>query len=73
MVGQLACLLCSVDMQSASLMVPVAQAGLIAAPLVFRREIMRGVRRLRGVELDVSEDDVDDHEEVEESGDTAPE
>jgi hypothetical protein len=47
-VGQLACLLCSIDPGATGMLLPVAQAGLLAAPLVFRREIRRTVLRLQG-------------------------
>jgi hypothetical protein len=44
----LGCVLCQIDVQSASLLVPLAQAAIISAPIVFRKEIKRGIRRARG-------------------------
>jgi hypothetical protein len=43
----LGCVLCQVDVQSASLLLPLAQAAIISAPIVFRNEIKRGIRRVR--------------------------
>jgi hypothetical protein len=40
-------MLCSIDPQATSMLLPIAQASLIAAPLVFRREIRRTVSRLQ--------------------------
>ena len=61
------CVLCYVDMNAASLMLPVAQAGLIAAPVIFRREIVRSVDRVRGIEPYTAEgeDDLEGGDEPE--------
>jgi hypothetical protein len=55
----LGCVLCQIDVQSASLLVPLAQAAIISAPIVFRKEIKRGIRRARGQD---SADDAADAE-----------
>jgi hypothetical protein len=47
MVSQLACMLCAVDPQAASMLVPMAQASLIAAPLVFRKQLLRAAKSVR--------------------------
>jgi hypothetical protein len=40
-------MLCAIDPQATSLLVPMAQASLIAAPIVFRKELLRAARRIR--------------------------
>jgi hypothetical protein len=55
----LGCVLCQIDVQSASLLVPLAQAAIISAPIVFRKEIKRGIRKARGQD---SADDAADGE-----------
>jgi hypothetical protein len=44
---ELACLLCAVDPAAANLLLPVAQATIISAPILFRDQIRRGVGRWR--------------------------
>lgn len=43
----LACVVCSVDPQATSLILPLAQATMIAAPVILRAELKKGVRALR--------------------------
>lgn len=43
----LACVACSLDPQTTSLILPVAQATILAAPLILRAEIKKGVRAVR--------------------------
>ena len=50
------CILCTVDV---NLVVPVAQASLIAAPIVFRREIGRTISWLQGGEPGVEGEEGD--------------
>ena len=47
MIAPLACILCMVDPQTTSMLVPLAQATVIAVPVLFRKDIARGVQRLR--------------------------
>jgi hypothetical protein len=44
MTTPLACVVCSVDPQTSSLLLPIAQATIIAAPILLRDEIRRRVR-----------------------------
>ena len=43
----LACVVCSVDPQTTSLILPLAQATVIAAPVILRAELRKGVQALR--------------------------
>ncbi len=63
MTGQLACILCAVDPQATSMLVPMAQASLIAAPIIFRKELLRAARWMR------RDDDVADGEQSGDAGD----
>ena len=45
----LACILCAIDPQTTSLIVPMAQATVIAVPIFFRGSIVAAIRRARGV------------------------
>jgi hypothetical protein len=44
----LACVVCSLDPQTTSLILPLAQATIIAAPVILRKEIARQVGAIRG-------------------------
>jgi hypothetical protein len=43
----LACVVCSLDPQTTSLILPLAQATIIAAPVILRAELRRGVQSVR--------------------------
>lgn len=43
----LACVVCSLDPQTTSLILPLAQATVLAAPVILRAEIRKGVRAVR--------------------------
>jgi hypothetical protein len=43
----LACVACSLDPQTTSLILPLAQATVVAAPLLLREELRKAVRWLR--------------------------
>lgn len=43
----LACVACSLDPQTTSLILPIAQATVLAAPVILRKEIRRGVEAVR--------------------------
>jgi hypothetical protein len=47
MSSPLACVVCSLDPQTSSLILPIAQATIVAAPLILRDQIRRGARALR--------------------------
>jgi hypothetical protein len=51
----IACILCSIDPQTTSLLVPMAQATVIALPIVFRANIAAAIRRARGFAIDITE------------------
>ena len=40
------CMLCSIDLATASLVAPIAQATIISAPILLRGQIRRGARRI---------------------------
>jgi hypothetical protein len=44
---QIACMLCSIDASTANLLVPLAQATIIATPILVRDQVRRGVRAVR--------------------------
>ena len=44
---QIACLLCSVDAATANMLLPIAQATIISAPILLRDQIRHGVRIVR--------------------------
>ena len=48
MTDGLACVMCTIDPQTTSLVVPMAQATLIAVPFFFRDRIAGALRRVRG-------------------------
>jgi len=43
----LACVACSLDPQTTSLLLPLAQATILAAPVILRAEIRRCIRAVR--------------------------
>jgi hypothetical protein len=43
----LACIACSLDPQTTSLILPLAQATIIAAPVILRTELRKGVQAVR--------------------------
>jgi hypothetical protein len=43
----LACLMCQIDPQTSSFLLPMAQAAVISAPILLRDQIRRGWRGLR--------------------------
>lgn len=43
----LACVACSLDPQTTSLVLPLAQATILAAPVILRAEIRKGLRAVR--------------------------
>ena len=47
MSSPLACVVCSLDPQTTSLILPLAQATIVAAPVILRNEIRRGARAIR--------------------------
>jgi len=47
MSSPLACVICSLDPQTSSLILPFAQATIVAAPVILRDEIRRGARAIR--------------------------
>lgn len=47
MSSPLACLVCNLDPQTSSLILPIAQATIVAAPLILRDEIRKGARAIR--------------------------
>lgn len=44
----IACILCSIDPNTTSLMLPMAQATVIAAPILLRDHVKRGARAVAG-------------------------
>ncbi|HEY4634429.1 MAG TPA: hypothetical protein VIH00_10965 [Candidatus Limnocylindrales bacterium] len=46
MTSAIACVVCTIDPVTTSLLLPVAQATVIAAPILMRERIARAVRRL---------------------------
>jgi hypothetical protein len=44
----LACIACSLDPQTTSLILPLAQATILAAPVILRAELRKGVQAVRG-------------------------
>jgi hypothetical protein len=49
---QIACMLCSIDPGTANMLMPIAQATIISAPILLRDQIRQGVRYVRGRGLD---------------------
>ena len=49
MTSPLACVMCAVDPQTTSLLIPMAQASVIAVPFFFRQNIAAAIRRARGL------------------------
>jgi hypothetical protein len=47
MSSPLACVMCGLDPQTTSLILPLAQATIVAAPVILRGEIRKGVEALR--------------------------
>ncbi len=47
MSSPLACVVCSIDPQTTSLVLPLAQATIIAAPVILRKQIAKGVQSVR--------------------------
>jgi hypothetical protein len=47
MIPPAACLACLVNPQTASMLVPLAQATVIAVPVLLRKDIASAIRRLR--------------------------
>jgi hypothetical protein len=47
MPSPLACVVCSLDPQTTSLVLPLAQATIIAAPVILRKQIAKGVQSVR--------------------------
>jgi hypothetical protein len=47
MSSPLACVICSLDPQNTALILPLAQATIVAAPLILRDEIRKGARAVR--------------------------
>jgi hypothetical protein len=43
----LACVACSLDPQTTSLILPLAQATILAAPVILRAELRKGVQAVR--------------------------
>jgi hypothetical protein len=43
----LACIACSLDPQTTSLILPLAQATILAAPVILRAELRKGVQAVR--------------------------
>jgi hypothetical protein len=57
MAAELACVMCMVDPQTTSMVVPMAQATVIAVPFFFRSRIAAAVRRAvrRGADPDAAD------------------
>jgi hypothetical protein len=47
MSSPIACMMCAVDPAMTSLMLPLAQATIISAPILLRGRIRRGIQRVR--------------------------
>ena len=47
MSSTLACVVCSLDPQTTSLVLPIAQAAIVAAPVILRDEIRKGLNSVR--------------------------
>lgn len=47
MSSPLACVVCSVDPQTSSLVLPLAQATILAAPVILRNQIAKGVQSVQ--------------------------
>ncbi|HEY7591106.1 MAG TPA: hypothetical protein VH723_08945 [Candidatus Limnocylindrales bacterium] len=43
----LACIACTIDPQMTGLVLPLAQAAIVAGPIVFREELRKGLRAVR--------------------------
>jgi hypothetical protein len=67
MTTSLACLLCAIDVQATSLLLPIAQATLISAPILMRKQLAEGVRRLAG-QPEEPDDDIEDEADEADSG-----
>jgi hypothetical protein len=67
------CMLCSVDPNTASLIVPIAQATLISTPILLRHQLRRGASQVRawrrGDGIQADEPAIPDDEPV--TGETA--
>ena len=48
MLMPIACMVCNVDPATTSLLLPLAQATLISAPILMRSQLRRGLRAARG-------------------------
>jgi hypothetical protein len=55
MTPPLACLMCALDPATTNMLVPMAQATVIAVPFFFRNNLKAAIRRARGI----AEPDVD--------------
>jgi hypothetical protein len=47
MTSAIACVMCTIDPATTSLLLPVAQATVIAAPILMRVRLARALRRIR--------------------------
>jgi hypothetical protein len=47
MLTPIACMMCNVDPSTASLLLPLAQATIISAPILLRSQLRRGFRAVR--------------------------
>ena len=57
----IACILCSIDPNTTSLMLPMAQATVIAAPILLRDHVKRGARAVAGRLRDARFADAEPH------------
>lgn len=68
----LACLLCSIDPGTTAAALPVAQAAVLAAPLIFRDQLRRAVRTLRDRRAGIVTPDEVDEDELDDVGQPEP-
>ena len=62
MTPPLACMLCAIDPATANMLVPMAQATVIAVPFFFRNNIKSAIRRARGLDVEDLESEFDDED-----------
>jgi hypothetical protein len=62
MTPPLACLMCALDPATTNMLVPMAQATVIAVPFFFRNNIKSAIRRARGLDVEDLESEFDDED-----------
>ncbi len=71
----IACMVCAIDPGTANLLLPIAQATIISAPILFREQIRRGIRVVRdrrGGEQALKQNRIDDPTDASETPDQEP-